>query len=208
MNPVRNLILFFKIIKAKIIAGFNHSLIDWHKISNGMNKGFTLIEILVVLAIIVIITGIVIFNIGNERQNSALLRSAQKLSLDLRRAQSFALSSKVFKTFGVPCGWGVHFNGVDSDSYVIFADLATDQNCSDRDFIRAASGSEDFETLNLESGITVSNLSGSLSDIVFTPPEPTVTFTPAQISADITLINKNFTTRAITVNKTGFISSP
>lgn len=173
-----------------------------------MNKGFTLIEMLVVLAIIVIITGIVIFNIGNERQNSALLRSAQKLSLDLRRAQSFALSSKVFKTSGIPCGWGIHFNGVGSDSYVIFADLATDQNCSDRDFIRAASGSEDFETINLESGITISNLSGSLSDIVFTPPEPTVTFTPAQIAADITLINKNSTTRAITVNKTGFISSP
>lgn len=173
-----------------------------------MNKGFTIIEMLVVLAIIVIITGIVIFNIGGERQNSALLRSAQKLSLDLRRAQSFALSSKVFKTFGVPCGWGVHFNGVDSTSYIIFADLASFQDCSDRDYQRASDGSEDFETINLELGITISNLSGSLGDIVFTPPEPTVTFTPAQTSADITLINKSFTTRAITVNKTGFISSP
>ena len=173
-----------------------------------MNKGFTLIEILVVLAIIVVITGVVIFNIGSERQNSALLRSAQKLSLDLRRAQSFALSSKVFKTSGVPCGWGAHFNGVGSDNYIIFADLAVNQNCSDRDFIRAASGSEDFETINLESGIIVDSLSGGLSDIVFTPPDPTVTFTPAQISASVTLINKNSATRAITINKTGFISSP
>ena len=172
-----------------------------------MNKGFTLIEILVVLAIIVVITGVVIFNIGSERQNSALLRSAQKLSLDLRRAQSFALSSKVFKTSGVPCGWGAHFNGVGSDNYIIFADLAVNQNCSDRDFIRAASGSEDFETINLESGIIVDSLSGGLSDIVFTPPDPTVTFTPAQISASVTLINKNSATRAITINKTGFISS-
>ena len=170
--------------------------------------GFTLIEMLVVLAIIVIITGIVIFNIGSERQNSALLRSTQKLSLDLRRAQSFALSSKVFKTSGVPCGWGVHFNGVSSDSYVIFADLAVNQNCSDRDFIRAANGSEDFEIVNLESGITVSSLNNNLSDIVFTPPDPIVTFTPGQISASITLINKNSTTREVTVNKTGFISSP
>lgn len=173
-----------------------------------MNKGFTLIEMLVVLAIIVIITGIVIFNIGSEQQNSALLRSSQKLSLDLRRAQTFALSSRVFKTLGIPCGWGVHFNGLGSDSYVIFADLATDQNCSDRDFIRAASGSEDFENVNLESGITVNSLSSGLSDVVFTPPEPTVTFTPAQTSANVTLVNKNSTTRVITVNKTGFISSP
>ena len=175
-----------------------------------MNKagGFTLIELLVVSAIIIIITGIVIFNIGAERQNSALFRSAQKLSLNLRRTQSFAISSKVFKTSGVPCGWGVHFNGIGSDNYVIFADLAVSQNCSDRDFIRAADGSEDFEALYLESGITVSSLSGGLSDIVFTPPDPIVTFTPAQVSANITLINKNSITRTITINKTGFISSP
>lgn len=173
-----------------------------------MNRGFTLIEMLVVLAIIIIITGIVIFNIGAERQNSALLRSAQKLSLDLRRAQSFALSSKVFKTSGVPCGWGAHFNGVGSDSYVIFADLAVNQNCSDRDFIRAVNGSEDFETINLESGITVSSLSSGLSDIVFTPPDPIITLSPNQVSASITLINKNSATRIITINKTGFISSP
>lgn len=171
-------------------------------------KGFTLIEILVVLAIIVIITGIVIFNTSLERQNSALLRSAQKLSLDLRRAQSFALSSKVFKTLGVPCGWGAHFNGIGSDSYIIFADLAVNQNCSDRDFVRAADGSEDFETINLESGITVSSLSSSLSDIIFTPPDPIVTFTPAQTSAGVTLINKNFAARAININKTGLVSSP
>ena len=173
-----------------------------------MNKGFTLIELLVVISITGIITGIVIFNIGTERQNSALLRSAQKLSLDLRRAQNHALSSKVFKTNGVPCGWGIHFNGTGSTDYVIFADLAASVNCSDRDFIRAADGSEDFETVNLESGITVSGLSSGLSDIVFTPPEPTVTFTPAQTLSSITLINKNSVTRVVNVNKTGFISSP
>ena len=173
-----------------------------------MNRGFTLIEMLVVSAIIVIIMGIVIFNIGFERQNSALLRSAQKLSLDLRRAQSFALSSKIFKTLGIPCGWGAHFNGVSSDNYIIFADLAINQNCSDRDFIRAANGSEDFETVNLESGITVSSLSGGLSDIVFTPPDPVITFIPNQASVNIVLINQNSAIRAVTANKTGFISSP
>ncbi len=172
------------------------------------NQGFTLIEVLVVLAIIVIITGIVIFNVGLERQNSALLRSAQKLSLDLRRAQSFALSSKTYKTSGVPCGWGLHFNGLSSTNYVIFADLASSANCSDRDFIRAGNGSEDFETANLESGISINSLSSSLSDVVFTPPDPVVVFIPGQTSASIILINKDGATRTISINKTGFISSP
>lgn len=171
-----------------------------------MNRGFTLIESLVVLAIIIILTGIVVFNINSEYQNSALFRSAQNLSLNLRQAQNYALSSKTFGSWDIPCGWGVHFNGVDSTNYIIFADLALNQNCSDRDFLRAIDGSEDFETINFESGIKVSILSGGLSDVVFTPPDPIVTFTPAQISASITLINKNSTTRVITVNKAGSIS--
>lgn len=173
-----------------------------------MNNGFTLIEMLTVMAIIVLITSVVIFNIGLERQNSALFRSAQNLSLNLRQIQNYALSSKTFRTIGIPCGWGIHFNGVNSIGYVIFADLALNQNCSDRDFIRAANGSEDFETVSLESGIRISSLSDNLSDVVFTPPDPIVNFTPIQASANIILVNKNFVTRAITVNKTGFISSP
>ena len=171
-------------------------------------SGFTLIEMLVVLAIMIIITGSVIFSIGSERQNSALMRSAQKLSLDLRRAQSFSFSSKVFKASGVPCGWGAHFNGAGSNSYIIFADLAVNPNCSDRDFVRNSNGSEDFETINLEPEITVNVLSNGLTDIIFTPPDPVVTFTPGQTTATITLINKNSIIRAVTVNKTGFISSP
>jgi len=170
--------------------------------------GFTLVEMIVVLAIIIVITGIVTFNISTERQNSALLRSAQKLSLDLRRAQSFALSSKTYKTAGVPCGWGVHFNEAGSTSYTIFADLASAQDCSNRDFKMASDGSENFEIVNLESGITVNSLSNNLSDVVFTPPDPTVKFTPDQTSASIVLVNKNGATRAININKTGFISSP
>ena len=177
-----------------------------------MNKnninGFTVIELLVVTAILVIISAIVIFNVGSQRQNSALLRSAQKLSLDLRRAQSFALSSKTYKTTGVPCGWGIHFNGIGSTNYVIFADLASSADCSDRDFIGASNSSEDFETANLESGISINSLSGNLSDVVFTPPDPIVNFTPGQTSAIIILINNDGATRTININKTGFISSP
>ncbi|MDO8676384.1 MAG: prepilin-type N-terminal cleavage/methylation domain-containing protein [Candidatus Azambacteria bacterium] len=189
-----------------------------------MNKdnvsGFTLIEIMVVVSIIVVISAIVIFNIGLEKQNSALFRSAQKLSLDLRLAQSFALSSKVYKknsngtscvssstTTCVPCGWGAHFNGINSNSYVIFADLAAAIDCSNRDFVRAGNGTEDFETINLEAGIKVSSLSGNLSDIVFTPPDPTVRFTPDQALVVIVLMNKKSATRIINVNKTGLVSS-
>ncbi len=163
-----------------------------------MNRGFTLIEMLVVLAIIIIITGIVVFNVSTEKQNSALLRSAQKLSLDLRRAQNYALSSKGFKTdVAVPWGWGVHFFGAGSGNYVIFADRNNNQ---------IYDYNEDLETVNFEKGVTLSF--SNISDTVFIPPEPMTVFTPNQTVASVILINKDSTTRAITINKTGFISSP
>ncbi len=173
-----------------------------------MNKGFTVLEMLVVLSIIGIITGIVIFDVGSQQRNLALLRSAQNLSLNLRQMENFALSSKTFKTSGVPCGWGIHFNGAGSTSYIIFADKAINMNCSDRDFIRAADGSEDLENVNIDPQITFSNLSGGLSDVIFSPPEPSVVFVPNQTMATIILVNKKGATRTIIINKTGFISSP
>ncbi len=174
----------------------------------GANGGFTLIEMLVVLAIIIIITGIVIFNVGSERANAALERSAQNLSLDLRRVENYALSAKEFKNSGAPCGWGIHFNGAGSTSYIIFADTASSPDCSNRDFKRAADGSEDFETVNLDGGIQIGVLSAGLSDVVFSPPEPSVVFTPSQTSAFVTLTNKDYLTKSIIVNQAGYISSP
>lgn len=173
-----------------------------------MNKGFTVVEMLVVLSIIGTITGIVIFNVGSQQRNSALLRSAQNLSLNLRRVENFALSSKIFKTSGVPCGWGIHFNGVGSTSYIIFADKAMNVNCSDRDFTRAADGSEDFENIKLDPQITISSLGDGLSDVIFSPPEPSVVFVPNQTTVGIILSNRDFATREVRINKTGFISSP
>jgi len=145
-----------------------------------MNRGFTVVEIIVVLAIIGAITGIVIFDVNSERQNSALLRSAQNLSLNLRQVENYALSSKVFKTEGVPCSWGIHFSGTGSTNYTIFADLPVVNDCNSSDpnkDKRNPDGSEDFKTIKLESTITISGLSDGLSDVVFIPPDPTVRFT-------------------------------
>jgi len=163
-----------------------------------MNRGFTLIEVMVVLAIIMVIMGIVVFNTGTERQGSALLRSAQTVSLNLRRAENYALSSKTFKNNpDVPWGWGAHFSGAGSTNYIIFADLNNNQ---------IYDSGEDFETAYFENGVSLNTV--NISDVVFIPPSPTVIFTPGQNSASINLINQNSETRIIVINKTGFISSP
>ncbi|MDP2638863.1 MAG: type II secretion system protein [Candidatus Azambacteria bacterium] len=175
------------------------------------NNGFTLIEVLGVLGIITLFSGVTIFSISSERQNSSLFRSAQNLSLNLRRAQSFALSSKDFKGSGVPCGWGVHFNGLNSTNYIIFADLVPfGLDCqSNQDSKRNPNGSEDFEVVNFEAGIKIGGLTDDFTDVVFSPPEPTVVFYPSsQSEVNVTVINRYSSARVVTVNKTGFISSP
>ncbi len=174
------------------------------------DSGFTILEVLVVLSIVSLFTGMTIFSVVSERQSSSLFRSAQNLSLNLRRAQNYALSSKNFKNSGVPCGWGVHFNGVNLSSYVIFADsVPAGSDCQNQDNKRNSDGSEDFETVKFESGIKISSLTDNFSDVVFSPPAPTVVFSSSGRSqVSIVLTNRDAATRTVTVNTTGFISSP
>jgi prepilin-type N-terminal cleavage/methylation domain-containing protein len=87
-----------------------------------MSKGFTLVELLAVISIIVLLTSITLPNYRTGDQNMSLERSAHKLSLDLRRAQGMAVSVSSFEG-EYPFGYGIYFNLNQSDSYIIFADL-------------------------------------------------------------------------------------
>lgn len=162
--------------------------------------GFTLIEMITVLAIVVIMASIIALNYSADRLKLALLRSAQKLSLDLHRVETYSLTSKEFQASGVPYSWGMHFYGADSTNYTIFADLDNDRTFD--------SGIENLETLDLESGVKVSS---AVTDAVFIPPDPDVVFNndPALTSVSITLTNGSMA-RTITINKFGAItvSSP
>lgn len=161
--------------------------------------GFTLIELIVVLAIVVIMASIIMIDYGANRLKLALLRSAQKLSLDLHRVETYSLTSKEFQASGVPDGWGVHFYGANSTSYTIFADKNPGN-----DNIRDPNGTEDLETLNFETGVKVSS---AVTDVVFIPPDPDVVINnnPALTSVSITLTNGSLT-RTITINKFGAIT--
>ncbi len=82
--------------------------------------GFTLIEVLVVVSITVIITGLLVANFSRSRidlnQTTLIVKDA------IREAQSMALSGAVFGTAGAGslsrCGYGIHFG---ADAYIIYA---------------------------------------------------------------------------------------
>jgi prepilin-type N-terminal cleavage/methylation domain-containing protein len=85
-------------------------------------RGFTLLEMLVCIAIIGIITAIAVTGQSAFNQSTLLTDTAYTVALSLRQAQSLGLGSHEFS--GVTnAGFGVHFASGAPGSYIIFADV-------------------------------------------------------------------------------------
>ena len=128
-------------------------------------KGFSLIELIAVIAIMGIASTIVIAQYSDSRDSKALFLGAKQIANDVRTAQNYAFGA--LAVGGTNPGYGIRFsNG--SSSYIIFAD-------KDDNKTRKADGDEDIQTVNFPEGVTVQSLKVDGSDtdpvdIVFTSP--------------------------------------
>ena len=165
-----------------------------------MKKGFTMIELLVVIGIIVIFTGILLPNYRSGNRNLALQRSVHKLSQDIRRAQGFAISAKEFNGQS-PDGYGVYFDSNNPTKYIIFADLNNDDLYS--------GPSELVETVNMETQVSIKSIYPNINStltIFFSPPDPTVIFTPNSTStATVILTAPDSPDTSVHANEAGLI---
>ncbi len=165
-------------------------------------QGFSLTEMLVVIAIIVIISGFLVVNFRKGAENSNLQRSAQQMVQAIRKAQNMALSSKkVGNPPEIFSYYGVHFNkqSMPNSCYVFAGNNKTYDS------------GEEIETITLEKGIIVDSLStGSQLDATFSPPQAFVGFNPTTSSATVTIKKEGGTCpqdcRYIKINDTGWIS--
>lgn len=159
------------------------------------NKGSTLVEMLVVLSVIAILSSISLAYYREGEKSVSLSRSAQKLAQDISNAKEMALTGQKFNNVFPMGGYGIYFVQ-NSNSYILFADSDGDKEYDEL---------EKVEILFLEKNGKISNLSPSSPlNIVFFPPDPTVTIKPAAVSAIIT-ISLNNKTKTITVNSVGSI---
>lgn len=187
--------------------------------SHKKNKGFSLVELVVSVAIFTIITSVILVRHSNFSSKLLLENLAYDIALSIRKAQVFGLSVREF-TGGsgeFDIGYGVHFELSDNTSYIFFAD---------RDKDKAYGGSTEIvEMFTLMRGNTISEFCGTLSngnekcsglgithlDIIFERPNPEAII-KSNISGDtydsarITVSSPSGTTWSVNTVMTGQIS--
>src|SRR3989338_2560916 len=150
--------------------------------------GFTMVEIVVMLAIIVLISSVLLANFPGFNEVGALLRARQELALDFRRLQNYALAvSNVQLENGSPGakprGVCAHFNRAFPNGYLLFVDSETGGTPNQYD-----SGDGIISQVNFLRDVKLNSFSVDSScgptdytklDVVFKSPEARMT-----ISAD------------------------
>lgn len=166
-----------------------------------MKKGFSLIELIIVISIIAILTAITIPNLRRGEEVFALQRAVHKLAQDLRVTSEIAMSGKIVPAPPFPPGgYGIYFSGVNTNQYIFFRD-----NDNQKDY----DAGEEIENLSLaEQGVIIESISPAPPiSIVFYPPDPTVTIKNLSgtfSETTITLRQQNNRLR-IRVNRGGLI---
>ena len=134
-----------------------------------MSKGFTLVEVLVVTAIIATLSVALFFNFGTTARNrTARIQVASVVVSDIRRAQSMALAGTRFNG-NVFCGYGIHY--VSNTSYLLYAG-------SNEGLPQCQSANHNYQA-GIDSVVQTQKLinqnmefRSSFSDIFFESPDP------------------------------------
>lgn len=121
------------------------------------SKAFTVIELMLVVGVITILTGVFLLQ-QRQFDSTTLLRSlAYRTALSVREAQTFGTSVRFAGTgtnYKAATAYGVHFSASSPTTYYLFAD-------ADGDRARAADGSEDVDTFILRNNFRIGDFSAT-----------------------------------------------
>jgi len=160
---------------------------------NKLLAGFTVIELLVSISIILALTTLLFASYREGQKDFQLQKTAYKLAQDIMQVKEWAMNGKKLPDNSLPAGgYGIYIEE-SSSSYVLFA----------------SSTENPIETIFLEKGINFSTTTPAPMTIVFMPPDPIVSVnnvTGSNANATITLFSSlNNKYRIITVNSRGLI---
>jgi len=191
-------------------------------------KGFTMVELIVSVAIIAIITTITLTNHARFSGTIFLTNQAYDVALSIRQAQVLGLSVQEFAGVSDPfeIGYGVHFDSADNDSFFLYADLDKDGQYTSP--LESATPDQVSEQLTLTRGNVISNFcatpmgvgateecadGGLLTelDVSFVRPDPdaviSIPISPdTQARARVVLQSRDGDERTVLIESTGQIS--
>lgn len=180
------------------------------------NKGFSLIELLVSVAILVIVSGLVFFNQSGFNNSVLIENLAYEISLTIRQAQSYGLQSKELATgtgtFMI--GYGVYFDMTNNKQLILYADGDSDHHYT------VGEHDKIIDTLKMTNNSTIEKLcvgnpcvkiAGGKLDIAFIRPNPTTFINYAEESDEVEICEIHIKSvrgeqKKIIVNKIGQVS--
>jgi len=178
-------------------------------------KGFTLVELLVVIAVISLLTAVTLPNYREGSRQLALDRATHKLAQDIRRAQEMAMSMQ--QIAGNPEGYGIYFSKVPSggnyDVY-LYADFSGNEQYGSGEEIETIY--KEDQGIYLENGIIIKdiNAEGANPDKIsfnFQSPDPIVKLRTdsavdySTVTVTLSLKNDNNITKKVIINGAGLI---
>lgn len=140
--------------------------------------GFSLIELIVSLSIIMMITVLFIANYKTSNKRTDLVMTSQKIVADIHAAQNNALGLVKYND-GVPAGgWGISFD-MSTTTYTMFADLNAPGMLGYMDYDPSSEGDISYGARRTDissnvaiSSIKIGNTQVTKANVTFLPPDP------------------------------------
>ncbi|MDO8470484.1 MAG: hypothetical protein Q7S63_00725 [bacterium] len=164
-------------------------------------RGFTVVELVVVSSLMILITGLLLVNTQSTRGRLALERSLHQVALDVTRAHELALRSQAYTcASGSITGYGLAVDLANPGSYIVFAE------CNGTNSYEQGSDGI-IETVSLSKGVVISQTLPSPEwSIVFLPPDPQVFLkpgNPVQVQLSLIVQQDPSFIRTIVINSRG-----
>lgn len=144
-------------------------------------RGFSILELLVVVTIFITITTVVLANYNKFRSSTILTNLTYNIALAVREAQVYGLSFRATEDITPFGSYGVHFDATSGANrqFILFADALPAGN-PDR---RYTSQTEEVQKYTIQSGYLINRLCGYVNvsssctalrdlDIVYSRPNP------------------------------------
>ncbi|QQG46147.1 MAG: prepilin-type N-terminal cleavage/methylation domain-containing protein [Candidatus Niyogibacteria bacterium] len=148
-----------------------------------MKTGFTLLELVVTVGVVLIISLLILADFPEFTRRLELSRTAQAVASSFRQAESAALAVREFSAEVFPA-YGLHFENLPAKSYVFFADIDQDYKTSSPDGFYDGP-SEEVDTFTINTPVEIYKICGGESgegadcsitrlDVLYARPNPDI----------------------------------